>query len=155
MRLEDQKKEIWEEYDKFKADYECSLKHNKPFSVMVTEIMDEKGITIEKLSEKSAISVSTINRLRSGVIKNKYGEEVEYLPFTNTIVAFCIACDVDMLMTITLLESLGLSFKRTSEVQYAYCYLIINCRGKTIDECNKVLENLNIDEKYFLTNRLV
>lgn len=71
---------------------------------------------------------------------------MEYLPTMKTIVAFCIACNLDILNTIALLESLGLTFKRTSKVHYAYSYLIVNCRGKSIPECNEILKKLEIDE---------
>jgi predicted transcriptional regulator len=91
---------VWDEYAKFKADYERSLKHNKTFPQMVTEIMDERGYTIEKLGELSKIDTRTIYRIRSGKIKNKYGKEVDYIPYLKTIIAFCIACDLDMLMTV-------------------------------------------------------
>jgi transcriptional regulator with XRE-family HTH domain len=145
---------VWSEYDKFKEDYNRSVKHNKSFGDMITEIMTDKNITIEELIEKSTISKSTIERMRSGKIKTRHGVS-EYIPFLNTIVAFCIACDVDMLMTITLLESLGLSFRRTDEVHYAYCYLIVNCRGESIDSCNNVLKGLKIKKEFHLCNRIV
>ncbi len=149
MKPEEQKEQVWSEYERFKEDYERSKQHNKAFDVIVTEIMTEKSYTVEDLAEKSGIDTRTISRLRSGKIKSKNGER-EYLPHVKTIIAFCIACDLDMLMAITLLESLGLSFKRRSEIHYAYCYLITNCRGKSIDECNDVLGKLKIDEEYFL-----
>jgi len=142
--------QVWNEYERFQADYARSKKHNKPFHEHVTEIMDENEITVEKLSELSGIDTRTILRLRSGKIKNRNGEYKEYLPHVKTVIAFSIACDLDMLMTITLLESLGLSFKKTSEIHYAYCYLIVNCRGKSIAECNEILQKLNINEEYLL-----
>jgi len=150
MKLEEKKEQVWKEYERFKKDYALSLKSNKAFSELVTSIMDERGYTVEKLCELSGIDTRTIYRLRSGKIKNSKGEEREYLPHVKTIIAFSIACDLDMLMTITLLESLGLSFKRTSETHYAYCFLIVNCRGKSIDECNDMLRKLKIDEEYLL-----
>lgn len=148
LQLEEQER-VWTEYNKFKKDYALSLKNNKPFPEIVKDIMSEKGLTIEALQEKSKIDRRTIFRLRSGLIKSRT-REMEYLPSIKTIVAFCVACDLDMLNAITLLESVGLSFKKTSMVQYAYCYLIMNCRGKTIYECNTVLKNFGIDKEDFL-----
>ena len=143
---------VWEEYEKFKKDYERSLLNNKTFPEIVTSIMTDAGYTVENLSEVSGIDTRTIYRLRSGKIRNNKGEEKEYLPHLKTIIAFSIACDLDMLMTITLLESLGLSFKRTSEVHYAYCYLIVNCRGTSIQECNEVLKKLKVHSNYLLAD---
>lgn len=150
----EQKNQIWDEYNKFKKDYELSLKHNKTLPDMIKEIMSEKNMTIELLHEKSNISTSTIHRLRSGKLKTRT-RIVEYKPYISTIIAFAIACELDMILTITLLESQGLSFKRTSEVHYAYCYLILNCRGNTIDECNEKLKELGIEEQYYIPNRLI
>lgn len=145
-----QKQEIaWEDYNKFKKDYGLSLKNNKTFSEIVNEIMDCKGLTIEALQEKSKIDRRTICRLKSGKIKTQK-RVMEYMPNMKTIIAFCVACNLDMLNTITLLESLGLSFKKTSLVDYAYCYLIANYSGKSIAECNAVLKNLGIDSNDFL-----
>ena len=139
-----EQEQIWGEYTKFKKDYELSLKNNKPFPEIVKDIMREKGLTIENLQDKSKIDRRTIVRLRTGLIKTKT-LEMEYLPTKKTIVAFCVACDLDMLNAITLLESLGLSFKKTSLIDYAYCYIITNCRGKEIHERNTVLKSFGID----------
>lgn len=152
MQNEAQRKEqeaAWIEYDRFKKDYELSLKTNKTLPEIVKSIMEEKGLTIDDLVDKSKIDKRTIYRLRSGIIKTRT-RDMEYLPSIKTIVAFCIACRLDMLNAITLLETVGLSFKRTSEVHYAYCYLIMNCRGKTIGDCNKVLRDFGIDEEDLL-----
>lgn len=87
-----------------------SLKNNKTFSEIVNEIMEYKGLTIEALQEKSKIDRRTICRLRSGKIKTQK-RVMEYMPTMKTMIAFCVACNLDMLNTITLLESLGLSLK--------------------------------------------
>lgn len=137
---------VWSEYNRFKKDYELSLKNNRTFPQIVKDIMQEKEFTIENLQEKSKIDRRTIFRLRSGIIKTRT-REMEYMPSMKTIIAFCVACDLDMLNAITLLESIGLSFRKTSMIHYAYCYLIINCRGKEIHECNMILENLGIDKE--------
>ena len=53
-------------------------------------------------------------------------------------------------MTQALLYSLGLGFNRFSKRDYAYTFLLTRCRGKTIDECNQILEKLGIEQKYWL-----
>ncbi|MCL2190176.1 MAG: helix-turn-helix transcriptional regulator [Defluviitaleaceae bacterium] len=150
--MQNKDESVWKSYEKFKKDYDLTLKNNKTCSEIVQEIMKDRGFTIEKLVEKSKLSTQTVHRLRSGRMKNNKGMETEYLPNHKTIIAFSIACELDMLMTITLLESLGYGFRRTSEVHYAYCYLIVHCRGESIDECNKALEKLGIAEPYHLRN---
>jgi transcriptional regulator with XRE-family HTH domain len=119
---------------------------------IVRSIMKDKGFTIEQLEAKSKIDRRTINHMRKGEIKTKT-RIMEYTPKEKTIVAFCITCDLDMLMAITLLESVGLTFKRTSKVHYAYCYLIVNCRGKPIEECNEILRGFEIEEEDLLREK--
>ena len=139
----------WTEYERFKKDYELSLKNNKAFPDIVKDIMDREKLTIEKLVNKSLLDRQTINRFRTGKIKTKT-RVMDYVPSMRSIIAFCIACNMDMLNTVTLLESLGLTFRRTGKVDYAYSYLIVNYRGKSIPECNAVLKNLWIDDGYLL-----
>lgn len=140
----------WGDYEKFKRDYEKSLDENKTFSQLVVDIMKENNFTVEKLIEESGLSKATVNRLRSGEVKTWKGEIREYLPHLKTIIAFCIACDLHILRAITLLESIGYGFRRTSEVHFAYCHLIVNFRGDSIAKCNEELRKLQIDEEYHL-----
>ena len=102
----------WTEYERFKKDYELSLKNNKAFPDIVKDIMDREKLTIEKLVNKSLLDRQTINRFRTGKIKTKT-RVMDYVPSMRSIIAFCIACNMDMLNTVTLLESLGLTFRRT------------------------------------------
>ncbi len=53
-------------------------------------------------------------------------------------------------MTQALLNSLGLDFNRFNKRDYAYTLLLTRCRGKGIEECNEILEELGIEEKYWL-----
>lgn len=145
----DKQEAVWTEYDKFKHDYDLSVENNKKFHEIVNDIMESKNLTVESLQRISKIDKRTIYRMKDGMIKTKT-REMEYLPTLKTIIAFCIACELDMLNAITLLESLGLSFKRTSKLHYAYCYLIINCRGKSICECNNILRDFGIDKEDLL-----
>lgn len=139
----------WTEYERFKKDYELSLKNNKAFPDIVKEIMRRENLSIDKLVNKSLLDKQTVNRFRTGKIKTKT-RVMDYVPSMKSIVAFCIACNMDMLNTVTLLESLGLTFRRTSKVDYAYSYLIVNYRGKSIPECNEVLKKLEIDNEDLL-----
>ena len=141
---------VWEIHDSFMRDYNLSLKTNQKFHIIVNEIIDELKITNAELQARSELSMKTIYRMRSGKIKNNKGVYVDYTPCYESIIAFCIACDLDMLMAIKLLDSLGLSFQRTNIIHYSYCYLIINCRGKSIKECNVVLEKLKTGKEHHL-----
>lgn len=131
----------WTEYERFKKDYELSLKNNKAFPDIVKDIMDREKLTIEKLVNKSLLDRQTINRFRTGKIKTKT-RVMDYVPSMRSIVAFCIACNMDMLNTVTLLESLGLTFRRTSKVDYAYSYLIVNYKSGTIPQRKRSLRSV-------------
>lgn len=142
--------QIISDYERFREDFKLSLENNTIFCDYIKHIMDSKGITIDELVEKSRLSKQTVHRLRSGKHRTMNNKVVDYLPEDKTLIAFCIACQLDMMNAMQLFGTLGRGFIPTSEVHYAYCYLITNCRGRTITECNEVLGQLGIEEKDLL-----
>ena len=72
------------------------MKNNKAFPDIVKDIMDREKLTIEKLVNKSLLDRQTINRFRTGKIKTKT-RVMDYVPSMRSIIAFCIACNMDML----------------------------------------------------------
>ena len=129
--------------EQFERDYNLSCKNNKTMSEIVNQIIRSTGYTLDELQEKSQIDRRTLYRLKTGTIKTKK-RTMDYFPSMKTLVAFSIACNLDLLNAETLLNSLGLAFNRTNKVHYAYWYIIKDCRGKSISDCNKVLKSLGI-----------
>ncbi len=50
-------------------------------------------------------------------------------------------------MAQALLYSLGLGFNRFNKRDYAYTFLLTQCRDRSIDQCNEILGQLGIEQK--------
>lgn len=132
----------WEKIVKqFERDFANSTKYNKSFSEMIGEVLE--GETYMSFAEKTKLSENQLYRLRKRV-------DEKDPPQRNTLISVCIAYDLDLMMTQALLHSLGLDFNRFNKRDYAYTFLLTRCRGKSIDECNEILKELGIEEKYWL-----
>lgn len=59
-----------------------------------------------------------------------------------TFVAFCVAFDISIQNATDMLKSLEVAFNPTEKLHCDYCYLISECRGKTLIECNEILDLL-------------
>lgn len=140
-------KKRWERYSAERQEFE--YKYNL-FTGMTTSFqeqlklaMDVKDMTYEKLADKIGVSVRTITRYKDG----------HNAPSIQMLVAICIVLNLDTKQATALLSSLGRCFLGTKKEDYAYMYLIENHSGKTIDECNEILADLNISKKYRLYPR--
>jgi len=134
-----------EEIMRFKEEYAWISSKNNRYADLVVSIMDSLGMTIEELSQAANISTKTVCRIRSGTIKYN-GKLREYNPHMKTITAFCIACELNGLKSMTLFESLGTGFKKSSKTESAYHYIITNFRGKSVHECNDFLRVIGLPE---------
>lgn len=132
----------WEKIVKqFERDYANSTKYNKSFTEMIGEILE--GETYMSFGNKTKLNANQLYRLRKRV-------DEKDPPQRNTLMSVCVAYDLDLMMTQALLHSLGLDFNRFNKRDYAYTFLLTRCRGKSIDECNEILKELGIEEKYWL-----
>ncbi|MEY8284589.1 hypothetical protein AALA13_12280 [Lachnospiraceae bacterium 50-23] len=132
----------WVKLEKeFLEDYEKSTKYNKSFSELISEILDEE--TYMSFAEKTQLSENMLYRLKKQV-------DEKDPPQRNTLISVSVGYHLDLMMTQALLYSLGLGFNRFSKRDYAYTFLLTRCRGKSIDECNNILEKLGIEKKYWL-----
>lgn len=132
----------WEKIAKqFERDFANSTKYNKSFTEMIGEVLE--GETYKSFADKTKLCENQLYRLRKRV-------DEKDPPQRNTLISVCIAYDLDLMMTQALLHSLGLDFNRFNKRDYAYTFLLTRCRGKSIDECNEILKELGIEEKYWL-----
>ncbi|MDB8711790.1 hypothetical protein [Mediterraneibacter gnavus] len=132
----------WRNLEKeFFEDYEKSTKYNKSFSELISEVLE--GETYMSFAEKTHLSENMLYRL-----KNQVDEKDP--PQRSTLISVSVGYHLDLMMTQALLYSLGLGFNRFSKRDYAYTFLLTRCRGKSIDECNDILEKLGIEQKYWL-----
>lgn len=132
----------WEKLEKqYKNDFEKSQKYNKSFRTLIREILD--GETDMSFAYKTELSLNMLSRLKNQV------DETDP-PKMYTLISVCVGYDLDLLMAQALLHSLGLGFNRNKKQDYAYSFLLTRCRGKSIQECNEILEKLGIEPKFWL-----
>lgn len=132
----------WEKLQKeFEKDYANSTKYNKSFRTLIREVLE--GETDMAFSYKTGLSPNMLSRLRNRV-------DEKDPPQRNTLISVCIGYNLDLLMTQSLLYSLGLGFNRNNKRDYAYSFLLTRCRGKSIEECNEILKGLGVEERYWL-----
>lgn len=132
----------WEKIVKqFERDFANSTKYNKPFTEMIGEVLE--GETYKSFADKTKLCENQFQRLRKRV-------DEKDPPQRNTLISVCVAYDLDLMMAQALLHSLGLDFNRFNKRDYAYTFLLTRCRGKSVDECNEILKELGIEEKYWL-----
>jgi len=134
--------EEWKKLEKeFKTDLNNSRKYNKSFSELIGEILE--GETQKGFVDKTGLSEAMLSRLRNRV-------DEKDPPAKKTVVTVCIAYHLDLMMTLALLHSVGSDFNAHNRRDYVYTYLLTRCRDKSVDECNEILKELRIEEKYWL-----
>lgn len=144
---QEEMKKRWYRYTDARQDFEqrynlfCGM--TTSFQEQLELVMKVEGMTFEKLAEKIGVSPKTIVRYNGG----------HYAPSMQMLVAICISLNLDTKQSTALLASLGRCFQSTRKEDYAYMYLIENHRGKTIEQCNSILKDLGIDERFWLYPR--
>ena len=134
--------EEFQEIEKqFHKDYDMYNKHIKSFQELINEIL--AGETESTFVQKTELSYNMFSRIRKYVDKNNP-------PQRNTLMSVAIGYGLDYQLTAALLDSIGLSFILSNKRDYAYQFLLTNCRGKSVSECNEILEHLGVEEKYWL-----
>lgn len=134
--------EEWKEVkEQFNTDFKRYNEHIKSFKTLINEILE--GETEGTFARKTGLSENMFSRIRKYVDKKDP-------PQRSTLISIAIGYNLDFQITARLLESLGSGFTLSNERDYAYQFLLTNCRGKTVDECNEILEYLGVEEKYWL-----
>ena len=132
----------WKEIKKeFENNFKVYTKYNQSFGDLIGEII--KGESEKEFMIKTGLGVGMLYRLRNQVNEKD-------IPNRCTLISVCVGYDLDLMMAQALLHSLGLDFNCYSQTDYAYSFLLTRCRGKDIDECNEILKDLGIEEKYWL-----
>ena len=141
----------------FKRELDRTKKYTKPFAASMWEIMKNEKVTYvspngtlistivrdgNHFSEITGLGPSTYNRIKSCAD--------DYVPSLRTFITLCVVYQLNMTMVTELRRSFGYDFNAKDRTHQAYIYLLVNCRGKSISYCNKVLAAFGIEKKYFL-----
>ena len=108
---------------------------------------------MKKLFESRGIYNGAAFEKLTGIDARYYKEFTEkesYIPSKAKLVKVCLSLNVDVMKAMRLLELLGSGFRKDRKVDYAYYYLLLKYQGENIENCNTILEKLDIDEKYWL-----
>ena len=127
--------------EQFNSDFKRYNSHIKSFRVLINEILD--GETEGTFVRKTGLSPNMFSRIRTQVDKKDP-------PQRSTLISIAIGYNLDYQITSELLKSIGVRFILSNPRDYAYQFLLTNCRGKSVDDCNEILEALGIEEKHWL-----
>lgn len=131
----------WERiYGRFKNDFNRAKKYNKPFNELMIDIINDMKLDAKEFASRTTLNEMYFTRVQSP----------GYQPKMHNLITICMGLNFDMPMTLTLLEPLGRSFIKTNKVHYAYCRLITDYRGASIEKCNEILKRFGIDENDWL-----
>lgn len=125
----------------FQRDYENSTKYNRSFREIITDIL--AGENEYSFELKTGLNSAMLYRLRNNV------DEKDPIA-RKTLFSVSVGYNLDLILTLSLMDSLGMSINRFNKRDYAYAFLLTKCRGKNVDDCNEILKELGIEEKYFL-----
>lgn len=96
----------------------------------------------EHFMDVTGLGGSTYDRIKRNV--------TDYVPKLTTFLTLCMVYQLNMTMVRELRHSYGYDFNPKNKVHQAYIFLLVNCSGKSIPYCNRVLQALDIDKKDFL-----
>ena len=138
--------DILQENENWIRDFEKCFKKDEKESVTFADIfnrmIEERHITETEFQNKTHIDRNTFRYWKNGTKR----------PSMRKFVVFCITYKINFARAVYMMGFLEITFILTNRVHYAYYNLIEHCSGKTLLECNKILNELNIDEVHWLGN---
>lgn len=126
---------------RFEEDFKNAQCYAESFRELINKVLGND--TYLDFVSKTDLSESMFYRIKNRAEKNDP-------PQRSTLISICIGYELDLAITQYLLHSLGLDFNLQNRRDYAYIFLLTQCRGKEIEECNEILKALGIEEKYLL-----
>lgn len=132
---EEQEQQIISRYNE---DYSNRQKMIKPFTEIFAEIVGTD--TYNEFQDKTGLGPTMFYNLRKWVGRKKPCSK-------STIVSVCVGYDVGLKIAEELLRSQGSAFNPHNKIDSAYIMLLSEYRGRTVDECNVLLEKLEIKKE--------
>lgn len=129
---EEREKQIIRRYN---DDIQNNEKMIKPFTEIIKDIIGDD--TLDEFQDKTELGKDMFYNLKKRVNKDNPCRK-------STIVSVCVGYGVGLQIAEELLRSQGSSFNPHSDRDSAYITLLTEYRGKSIEECNKLLEKLNV-----------
>jgi len=124
----------------FDESYELLREVNEAFHVKMDTIYKRKNMNVNKFCNCTNLHRKFYKEfLKEG-----------YIPRMNTFVSMCMGFSLDLPTAESLLASTRYSFDRRNRIHCAYMFLLTHYQGLCIEDCNKILNKLGIDEEKYL-----
>lgn len=124
----------------FNESYELLSKVNEAFHIKMEKIYKMKDMDVNKFCDCTNLHKKFYKEfLREG-----------YIPRMDTFVSMCMGFGLDLATAESLLESTRFSFDRRNKIHCAYMFLLTRYQGLCIEDCNKILNELEINEEKYL-----
>lgn len=127
---------------KFNDGFSTVNEINYSFAEMFNKLLELKEISKDEFMQEVGLSDRTFQRYSKGI-----GD-----PSLKSLVTFCMAFEIDNNSFLTLLRAGGYSINFTNRTHCAYAFLLTDCMGMTISECNEVLQALGVQQRDLLTD---
>ncbi|WP_307973646.1 helix-turn-helix transcriptional regulator [uncultured Megasphaera sp.] len=95
-------------------------------------LMKQKNITVEQLAEKAMVDSKTISRMRT---------KADYKPTLETVVAICIALQLDSDVSFELLKMAGRHLDCCSSERDCMLRCLLKQGCSSVQECNEILSS--------------
>ena len=126
----------------------------KSFGETVEDIMRQKKLTKKWgnrviLDAKRAADLTELNEyiFRRNMYKNNCVIDM------GLIISLAVGFELDLISTQRLLQAAGLDFRLENPEHIAYLFLLDQCKGMSVVECNEILTSLGIPETKLLGSR--
>ena len=124
----------------FYESYELLSEVNEAFHIKMDKIYNKKNMNVDKFCACTNLHKKFFKEfLREG-----------YIPRMDTFVSMCMGFNLDLATAESLLASTRFSFDRRNKIHCAYMFLLTRYQGLCIEDCNKILNKLGIDEEKHL-----
>ena len=122
--------------EKFNNDFETVGTITNSFAKMFNTLLEHKQITKEEFLEEVGLSEDTFDNYSKG----------KKDPSLRGLTAFCVAFEIDNNSFLKLLSAGGYSINCKKKRDCAYSFLMTDCMGMTLQECNEVLKKIGLEE---------
>ena len=131
--------------DSFENDFKEFASITPTFYQLASILMEDKHWTLETFMKKTYLDKSIYSRIMEPDSKKHKGEFMrESNESWNTVASFCVGMGVYIETAKKLFESAGLTIHASKE-SFAYCFVIREMRGCSIDKCNAFLIQIGVE----------
>jgi hypothetical protein len=124
----------------FEESFELLSEVNEAFHIKMQKIYKKKNMDVDKFC--------AYTDLHKKFYKDFLSEG--YIPRMDTFVSMCMGFGLDLATAESLLASTRFGFDKRNKIHCAYIFLLTHYQGLCIEDCNRILNELGIDEEKHL-----